>query len=119
MVDAVIYVDNGEDLSTCENVSSALNFLGMALKERELTLGEVRKDDKTLCAIRLLPDGSFVIQAFDVQAMNNLTVDLNAPTKILGISTTTQSIGTNMNIGGSVTFGNIVQNDTLFRNGKD
>jgi hypothetical protein len=112
MYQALLFINNTEVTQNCHTISEAITYLSSQFDADKGHLGEVLKNDLILATVRRL-NGITKIKANHPSVTNNLNLKLSTPIEFEGSITQSgnshQSIGTNLKVGGSISFGNITQ----------
>jgi hypothetical protein len=109
---AVMYVNNTEQSADCDTVSESIAYLSAEMDAGRGYVGEVQVDNETIADVRR-KSGVTKIKVYDPSFFNGLNLTLSTPIVFEGavVQTegVTQSFGTNVKIGGSVSFGDVKQ----------
>jgi hypothetical protein len=113
MLTAVMYVNNTENQENCSTVSQAVTWLSSEMDADRGHVGEIRDSDKMIAGLRR-EHGVTKIMVYESSFFaSGLNLSLSTPVEFQGTTiqqgNAIQSFGTNMQVGGSVKFGNVRQ----------
>jgi polynucleotide 5'-kinase involved in rRNA processing len=108
---AIAYFDNNSSHQYTEGltISNSIIWISKLMDNNSnCVLGEVRKDGEAIVIVKRV-DNVTKLKFLDASYLNNLNLSILKNIEIETVSTTNQVIGSNIKVGGSISFGNITQ----------